>query len=154
VTNDVTSWWSSRERSDSNESVTWSWISCEARMPDLQPSVFFWFTFLTFYYPFRKRVVLNIQYVASVSLIPCVLWHHLSSFVEWCVENADFFQPHCSCLVYIFRYEGESVNRSQMDIKLRTCDIGTWKNIYFSTYPPSTLIYLSHRFTKASKPAA
>jgi hypothetical protein len=26
------------------------------------------------------------------------------------------------------------------------------KNIYFSTYPPPTLIHLSHRFTSASKP--
>jgi hypothetical protein len=25
---------------------------------------------------------------------------------------------------------------------------------YFSTYPPSTLIHLSHRFTSSSKPAA
>jgi hypothetical protein len=28
------------------------------------------------------------------------------------------------------------------------------KNIYFSTYPPRTLIHFSHRFTSASKPAA
>jgi hypothetical protein len=28
------------------------------------------------------------------------------------------------------------------------------KNIYISTYPPPTLIHLSHRFTSASKPAA
>jgi hypothetical protein len=29
-----------------------------------------------------------------------------------------------------------------------------WNNINFSTYPPLTLIHLSHRFTSASKPAA
>jgi hypothetical protein len=28
-------------------------------------------------------------------------------------------------------YEGESVNRSQMDIKLKTCDIQTWKKHLF-----------------------
>jgi hypothetical protein len=33
-------------------------------------------------------------------------------------------------------YEGQSVNRSQMDTKRKICDIRTWKNIYFSTYPP------------------
>jgi hypothetical protein len=40
-----------------------------------------------------------------------------------------------------------------MSIKRKTCDIRTLKkNIYFSTYPPSTLIHLFHRFTYASKP--
>jgi hypothetical protein len=28
-------------------------------------------------------------------------------------------------------YEGESVNRSQMDIKCKTCDIQTWKEHLF-----------------------
>jgi hypothetical protein len=28
------------------------------------------------------------------------------------------------------------------------------KNVHFSTYPPPTLIHLSHHFTSASKPAA
>jgi hypothetical protein len=55
---------------------------------------------------------------------------------------------------YLETYEKESVNRSQMDIKRKTCDIRTWKNTYFSTYPPPTLIHLTHRFTSASKPAA
>jgi hypothetical protein len=40
-----------------------------------------------------------------------------------------------------------------MDIERTTFDIRTWKNIYFSTYPPPTLIHLSLRFTGASKPA-
>jgi hypothetical protein len=71
-----------------------------------------------------------------MSLIPYVLWHHLSSSSsssssEWCVQKADFLQPHNSCLVYIIRYEGESVNRSQMDIKRKTCDTGTWKKHSF-----------------------
>jgi hypothetical protein len=53
-------------------------------------------------------------------------------------------------------YEGESVNRSQMDIKRKTHDIRTWKkkNIYFSTYPPATLIHLSHSCKGASKTPA
>jgi hypothetical protein len=45
-------------------------------------------------------------------------------------------------------YEGESVNRSQIDIKCKTRDIST------STYLPSRLIHLSHRFTSALKPTA
>jgi hypothetical protein len=44
-------------------------------------------------------------------------------------------------------YEAESVNRSQMDIKHVIFEPG--KNIYFLTYPPSTLIHLSHHFTGA-----
>jgi hypothetical protein len=40
-----------------------------------------------------------------------------------------------------------------MNIRRKKCDIRTWKNIYFLTYPPSTLIHLSHRFISASKPA-
>jgi hypothetical protein len=51
-------------------------------------------------------------------------------------------------------YTRESVNRSQIDIKGKTCDIEPEENIYFSTYPPPALINLSHRFTIASKPAA
>jgi hypothetical protein len=51
-------------------------------------------------------------------------------------------------------YEVESVNSSQMDIKLKICDIRTDENIYFSTYPPPILIHLSHRFANASKAAA
>jgi hypothetical protein len=50
-------------------------------------------------------------------------------------------------------YKAESVNRSQMDIKRTTYGIRTCKNIYFSTYPPPTLIQLSRRFISASKPA-
>jgi hypothetical protein len=40
-----------------------------------------------------------------------------------------------------------------MDIKRKTYDVRPGKNVYFSTYPPTTLIHLSHRFTRASKPA-
>jgi hypothetical protein len=65
-----------------------------------------------------------------------------------------------SCLLALTEhtsYEEESVNRSQMDVKPKTCDIRNWGEktpIYFSTYPPPTLIHLSHHFTSASKPAA
>jgi hypothetical protein len=37
--------------------------------------------------------------------------------------------------------EGRSVNRSQMDIKCKTCDIFTRKYIYVSTYTSPTLIH-------------
>jgi hypothetical protein len=58
-------------------------------------------------------------------------------------------------LLYLNNYEGEPVNRSQMDIKCKTCYIQTWKKkIYFSTYPPSTSVHLSHHFTSESKPTA
>jgi hypothetical protein len=30
------------------------------------------------------------------------------------------------CIIYVI-YEGVSVNRTQMDIKRKTCDIRTWK---------------------------
>jgi hypothetical protein len=29
-------------------------------------------------------------------------------------------------------YEGESVNRSEMDMKCKTCDIFTWKKTFIS----------------------
>jgi hypothetical protein len=51
-------------------------------------------------------------------------------------------------------YERESVNRSQIVIKFKKYDIQTWKNIHFLTYPPPTLIHLSHRFTSALTPTA
>jgi hypothetical protein len=44
------------------------------------------------------------------------------------------------------KLRGRASKRSQMDIKRKICDIRTWeRNIYFSTYPPPTLIHLSHR---------
>jgi hypothetical protein len=47
-------------------------------------------------------------------------------------------------------YRRESVNRSQTDIKCKTCDIWTWKK-YFMTHPPPILIHFSHCFISASK---
>jgi hypothetical protein len=52
------------------------------------------------------------------------------------------------------QYIRESVNRSQMDIKRKTCDIQTWKKAFISQHPPPTLMDLSHRFIFASKPTA
>jgi hypothetical protein len=43
------------------------------------------------------------------------------------------------------KYERESVNWSQMDVKRKTYDIQTCTK-YYSTYPTPTLIHLSHRF--------
>jgi hypothetical protein len=39
-------------------------------------------------------------------------------------------------------YEEKSVNRSEMDIKPKICDIPTCKNIYISTYPLPTDIFV------------
>jgi hypothetical protein len=56
---------------------------------------------------------------------------------------------------FVFLRERESVNKSQLDIERKTCDIRNRKRIiYFSTYPPVTLLHLFHRFTSTSKPAA
>jgi hypothetical protein len=41
-----------------------------------------------------------------------------------------------------------------MDIKIKHVIFGLERNIYFSTYPPPTLIHLFHGFTSVSKPAA
>jgi hypothetical protein len=93
---------------------------------------------------------------ATGSLVP-----HFSTSLHMALLWAG--TPHSSPCSYWYspgsqqlKYNEESVKRSQMDIKRKTCDMRTWKirNIYFSTYPPPTLIHLSHRFTSASKPAA
>jgi hypothetical protein len=49
-------------------------------------------------------------------------------------------------------YEEESLNRSQMDINVKHVIFKPEENIYFSTYPPPTLIHLSHPFTSSSTP--
>jgi hypothetical protein len=51
-------------------------------------------------------------------------------------------------------YEGESVDRSRIDIERKTCDIRTWRKHLFFDYPPATLTHMSQRFTSAPKPAA
>jgi hypothetical protein len=39
----------------------------------------------------------------------------------------------------IIEYEGESVNRSQIDIKRKTCDIRTWRKLSFLDIPSTTI---------------
>jgi hypothetical protein len=51
-------------------------------------------------------------------------------------------------------YERESLNGSQLAISVKQVGYELGRNIYFSTYPPPTLIHLYGRFTSASKPAA
>jgi hypothetical protein len=36
--------------------------------------------------------------------------------------------------ILLLLYEGESVNRSQMDTKRKTCDIRTWKKTFISRH--------------------
>jgi hypothetical protein len=50
-------------------------------------------------------------------------------------------------------YIGQTENMSQLNIKFKTHEPGK-QNIYFSTYPPPTLIHLSYHFTSVSKPEA
>jgi hypothetical protein len=38
---------------------------------------------------------------------------------------------HCIYCIYLRIHVGESVNRSEMDIKRKTCDIRTWKKHLF-----------------------
>jgi hypothetical protein len=48
----------------------------------------------------------------------------------------------------LLKYEGESVNRSQMDIKHKTCNIRTWKKHLFLTISSAnidTLVPLLHQ---------
>jgi hypothetical protein len=48
-----------------------------------------------------------------------------------------------SHIAHSYSYEEESINRSQIDIKLKSCGIQTGKiNNYFSIYPPPTFITL------------
>jgi hypothetical protein len=51
----------------------------------------------------------------------------------------------------LFMNDGESVNRLQIDIRRKTCDIQIWKRHSFLDI---SSINMSHRFTNASKPAA
>jgi hypothetical protein len=43
----------------------------------------------------------------------------------------------CGCMD---RYEGQLVNRTQMDIKRKTCDIGTWEKYFFAFLDISSII--------------
>jgi hypothetical protein len=53
------------------------------------------------------------------------------------------------------KYDGESVNRSQTDIKRKTCDIRTWKkHLFFDISSTNIDNTCPHRFTSASEPSA
>jgi hypothetical protein len=51
-------------------------------------------------------------------------------------------------------YEGESVNTSEMDIKLKTCDSRTWKKTLFLEMSFTNIDTFSYHFSNATKPAA
>jgi hypothetical protein len=68
---------------------------------------------------------------------------------KYSLQHAVLKNPHSVSATAVPIYEGKSVNRSQVDIKHVIFEPGN--NIYFSTYPPPTLIHL--RFTSASNPA-
>jgi hypothetical protein len=65
-------------------------------------------------------------------------------FVQTCAGRAlPWDDPTKKELYHMPRnglYEGQSVNRTQMDIKRKTRDIQTWEK-HFSTYPTPTLIH-------------
>jgi hypothetical protein len=47
-------------------------------------------------------------------------------------------------VVRCLTYDGELVNKLQVAIQHKTYDIRTWRNnVYFSTYPPGTVMHLS-----------
>jgi hypothetical protein len=74
--------------------------------------------------------------------------HGRTSYTSFCAQTV--LCAECNERMY----EGESVNRSQMDIKSKTWKTRTWNKTISRHTPPPTPIHLSHRFTTASKPAA
>jgi hypothetical protein len=78
----------------------------------------------------------------SERLSPRQLHSTLSFLGNMAVRMYEFFLTSGGEFRF-WRYEGKSVNKSQMDTKRKTRDIQTWgKKNYFSTYPPPTLIHL------------
>jgi hypothetical protein len=80
----------------------------------------------------------------------CKLLYYDSEFILW---NIDI---HLISSIFIYWKISllELVNRSQMDININYVIFEPGKNIHFSTYPPPTLIHLSHRFINALKLAS
>jgi hypothetical protein len=56
--------------------------------------------------------------------------------------------------VSTYFYEGDAVNRSQMDIKYKTHDIRTWKRLLFLDISSINIDTLVLSLNSASKPAA
>jgi hypothetical protein len=84
-------------------------------------------------------------------------WYKCIMLVEDMSKNERFSQVRISCVSYIITICDlltDSPSYIVMVIKRKTCDIRTWKNIHFSTYPPPTLIHLYHSITNVSKPTA
>jgi hypothetical protein len=81
--------------------------------------------------------------------------YHLTGMSSYCsctnILTHSNNNTHCP-LCFNIVLQGSVSNRSQMDIKHVIVEPG--KNFYFSSYPPSTLIRLSHHFTSALKPTA
>jgi hypothetical protein len=77
-------------------------------------------------------------------------------FYKYCIIIYLFIQvlQMKGYITHFCYYEGESVNRSEMNRNCTTWYSNLEKNIYFSTYPPPTLIHLSYHFVSASKPTA
>jgi hypothetical protein len=77
------------------------------------------YIFLIFDFYLKASVVLYI-YVLCFMTYSIPYGHFCLSFDSWNVMHM---------------YKGESVNRSQMNIKCKTCDIGTWKKHLFPDIP-------------------
>jgi hypothetical protein len=86
----------------------------------------------------RGYIVLVLWISVVVPADTAVMVKHRASdvWIGWrgCQELGTEWEPVdekcadlCSKFTLFCSYEGESVNRSQMDIKRITCDIGTWK---------------------------
>jgi hypothetical protein len=114
----------------------------------------------------NKKLVLTMEasmfkWIHSILDIMCPIQLNVESIhlvVSYQLRNIDlvylpvWIMPQLICKSDNQGYGNmrESVNSSQMDIKHKTFDIRTRKNICFFTYPPPTLIHLSHRFTSVS----
>jgi hypothetical protein len=95
----------------------------------------------------------TLSHLASYTPTTPLLFNSLATFVSGLALYIAYATSHAH--FPLCRYEGESINRSQMGTKLKKKVIfEPGKNFYFSTYPPPTMIHLSHRFTCASKSAA
>jgi hypothetical protein len=60
----------------------------------------------------------------------------------------------CNKVDLFLLYDGESVNRSQMDIRRKTCDIRSWRKYLFLDITSTNIDTFFHRFNSASKSTA
>jgi hypothetical protein len=101
-------------------------------------------------YTFLARIFLN-----NVSTLPRkgYIYETRSESTRLDAGKSSSIQRGASLVWHFMWYEREPVKRSQMDINVKHVIFEPGKNIYFLTYPPSTLVHMPHRFTSASKPA-